>query len=379
MPNIHDVAKIAGVHRSTVSRVLSGRGSVSEKSRKKVQEAARQIDFHLNTVASALKSQRKTAVGLLSFWNASPNLSEAYYQKPLAGIIDGIVRSPYQLLLRNIRGPVHRDNPELEFCHEALLAGLFLFAPRGREADLGFLKRATIPSLLLYYRTDSPAYSYIDLDNRKGAQMAVEYLIQLGHRRIGYLGGEMDLGSNARDRYAGYQRAMEKAGLTVEPAWVQSKVFSIEFGKEGAERILALPPDRRPTALFCATDNIAVGAMDALQNAGFRIPEDFSLVGFDDYARNLDTPLALTTGKPSHVHYERTAHSYPALTTVRQSPFDIGQKALEIMRSMIQDPAGEPRQVLIEPELIIRDSTAQPKSKRVMKGPGFLPALLKFG
>jgi DNA-binding LacI/PurR family transcriptional regulator len=361
MPTIHDVAKVAGVHRSTVSRVLTGKGSVSEESRKRVQEAARQINFHLNTVASAFKSKRKTAIGLLSFWNGSPNLSEAYYQKTLTEIIDSITRSKYHLLLNNIQGLAHQDNEGLQFCHETLLAGILLVAPRAKEEDLDILKELNIPSLLLFYRTDSPAYSYIDLDNRKGAQIAVEYLAQLGHRKIGYLGGEMDFASNARDRYAGYQRALEKAGLPENPDWVYQKAFSLETGKEGARKILALPAGERPTAFFCASDNIAVGAMDTLQNAGFRIPEDFSVAGFDDYAQTLNLHFTITTGQQSHIYYDQPANSYPALTTVRQSSYDIGKKAVEVLESMIRQPSGEPRQVLIEPELIIRGSTAQPK------------------
>ncbi len=362
MPSIHDVAKIAGVHRSTVSRVLSGRGSVSEKSRKKVQEAARKINFHINTVASALKSQRKTAIGLLSFWNYSPNLSEAYYQKTLTEIIDGITRSKYRLLLNNIQGLAHKDNEELNFCHETLLAGIILVAPRAKEADLAFLKDLSIPSLLLFCRTDNPAYSYIDLDNRKGAQMAVEYLIQLGHHKIGYLGGEIDFSSNARDRYDGYQRTLKKAGLPINPTWIHQKAFTYETGKENAKKILALPREDRPTALFCATDNIAVGAMDAIQNGGLRIPEDFSIVGFDDYAQVLRIHPTITTGKHSHIYYDQP-NAYPPLTTLRQSLYDIGQKAVELLVSMIHNPSKQSQQILIHPDLIIRNSTAQPKIK----------------
>src|SRR5581483_10026210 len=100
-----------------------------------------------------------------------------------------------------------------DLCHETSLAGLILIAPRAKEADLGFAKKLGIPTLLLFCRTEDPDFSWIDLDNRKGAREAVEHLTKLGHRKIGYVGGEIEYSSNARDRYAGYRQALEKAGI----------------------------------------------------------------------------------------------------------------------------------------------------------------------
>jgi len=359
MANIHDVAKMAGVHRSTVSRVLTGKGSSSEKSRKKVIAAARKLNYHINTVASALKSQRKTAIGFLSFWNCSPNPSEAYYQQTLTGIIDGITRSQYHLVLNNIQGLAHQENEELKFIHESLLAGLILMAPRTKEADLAFLKDLNIPSLLLYYRTDDPDYSYIDLDNRKGAQMAVDYLVGLGHRRIGFIGGEIELSSNARDRYTGYQRSLKKAGIPEDPNLVHQRAFSYEEGREGVKRFLMLPKEKRPTAIFCSTDNMAVGAMDAIQDSGLKVPADISVVGFDDYFQALNFRPVITTGQQSSVHYEQSGGGYPDLTTIRQPFYHIGQKSVEVLEAMIEGPGGK-KHVLVEPELRVRQSTAPP-------------------
>lgn len=341
MPNIHDVARLAGVHRSTVSRVLTGRGSASEKSRKKVLEAARKINYHINTVASALKSRRKTAIGLLSFWNCSPNPSEAYYQQTLAGVIDEITRSKYNLLLNNIQGEFHPDNQELNFCYESILNGVIMMAPRLRnEENLSFLKQVKIPTLLLLYRPQTPGYSWIDLDNRKGAHLAVDHLIQLGHKKIGYIGGEVEYSSDARDRYKGFQESLHKAGLKEHPEWVFNGQFSIEYGTESAKRLLGLPPAQRPTALFCATDMIAFGAMRVMQEAGLRIPQDISVAGFDDY--------------------ERASHAAPPLTTIRQDFYEIGKQAVHLVEEMAKKTAANPKGVLIEPKLIVRQSTAPP-------------------
>jgi LacI family transcriptional regulator len=338
MPTIHDVAKLSGVHRSTVSRVLSGKGAVSPKARQKVLDAARQINYHANTVARALKSQRKTAIGLLPFWNYSPHLSEAYYQQTLTGIIDEIGRTPYHLLLNNIRGFAREDNPELDFCHETSLAGLILIAPRAKESDLGFLKKIGVPTLLLFCRTEDPEFFWMDLDNRKGAREAVEHLTRLGHRKIGYIGEEIEYSSNARDRYAGYRQALHLAAIEENPLWARFGSLTQDQGEKSARKLLALPREERPTAFFCSTDTTAFGAVKAIRESGLRIPQDLSVVGFDDY--------------------ERSAHFDPPLTTVRQPFYRIGQQAVELLEAMIEKPSGKPQHIFIEPELKTRKSTA---------------------
>jgi LacI family transcriptional regulator len=344
MPNIHDVAKLAGVHRSTVSRVLTGRGSVSEKSRKKVLEVTRKMNFHLNTVASALKSQRKTSIGLLSFWNGSPNPSEAYYQHILTGIIDEITRSKFHLLLNNVQGTLHPENEEMKFCYESMLAGILLMAPRIKdEKEISFTTHFNIPSLLLLYRPKDERYSWVDLDNRKGARLAVDHLIQLGHKRIAHIGGELAYSSNARDRYWGYQESLKKAGLKEDENLVRNGFFSGGYGEESMKYFLTLPPAQRPTAVFAATDAIAFGAMKVAQEAGLNIPRDLSIVGLDDY--------------------EKASLSTPTLTTVRQPFHEIGKQAVLLLETMIKNRSSKPHHLLIKPELIIRNSTAKPSKK----------------
>lgn len=344
MPTIHDVARLAGVHRSTVSRVLTGQGSVSAKSKKKVLDAAKKMNFHLNTVASALKSQKKTAIGLLSFWYYSPNPSEAYYQQTLTGIIDEITQSKFNLLLNNIQSTLHPDNEELKFCYESHLAGIILMAPRLKsEADLSFLSNLPIPAVLLLYKPQDNRYSWIDLDNVYGAQLAVDHLVKLGHKRIAYIGGELEYSSNARDRYKGYQASLKKAGLKEDPQLVRNGLFWEDHGVESMKAFLALPAAQRPTAVFAATDSIAFGAIKVIEAAGLKIPKDISIVGFDDY--------------------ERAALGHPALTTVRQPFYELGNQAVKLLESIVKNPDGGAQHLLIKPELIVRSSTDAPHRK----------------
>ncbi len=338
MPTIYDVAKLAGVHRSTVSRVLSGKGAASPEARERVLNAARQINYHANTAAQALKSPRKDAIGILQLGDRSEDLSEAYYQRTLTGIMDEVGRTKRHLLLKSVRGSVREDDPELDFCHETSLAGLILIAPKAKESDLGFVKKLDIPTLLLFCRTEDPGFSWIDLDNRKGALEAVEHLMKLGHRKIGYVGGEMEYSSNARDRYAGYRQALGKAAIQENPLWVHHGPLTQEFGEKAAQKILILPRERRPTAFFCSTDTTAFGVIKAMEGSGSRVPKEVSVVGFDDH--------------------ERASYFDPPLTTIHQPFYRIGQQAIELLEVMIEEQDENPRHVFVEPKLKVRESTA---------------------
>jgi LacI family transcriptional regulator len=302
--------------------------------------AVRKMNYHINTVARALKSQRKTALGFISFWHLSINPTEAYYQQTLTGVINGISRSKYHLLLNNIHGLLNEENRELDFFHESFLAGVIMVAPRVEKKDLVFLKNVNIPVVLLFFRTEGKEYCWVDLDNKKGAQLAVEHLVGLGHKRIGFIGGELEHSSNAKDRYAGYLKALKAAGIAEKPELVKHGFFSYGFGQEGAQQLLSLPKNQRPTAIFCATDMTAFGAIDKAASMGLKVPEDLSIVGFDDY--------------------ERAALNNPPLTTIRQPFHEIGRKAVELLEAIVQNPRHKSKQVLLIPELVVRKSTAPP-------------------
>ena len=217
-----------------------------------------------------------------------------------------------------------------------------MMAPRVKEDNLSFLRKIKIPIMLLYYRIEKKEFSWISLDNTQGARMAVEHLIGLGHKHIGFIGGDREYESNAKDRYIGYQLALKSAGITEKTELVQHGYFDFGFGREAAHKILNLPEHQRPTALFCATDTIAFGVLEKAKELGVKIPKQLSVVGFDDYVQ--------------------AASSEPPLTTIRQPFYDIGRTGVEALESIIRDPKHKPRQILIRPELVVRKSTAPPES-----------------
>ncbi len=296
------------------------------------------------------KSKAHHSLGLLSFWECSPHLSETYYQQTLTGIIDGITRSEFPLLLKNVVGVLGK---EPEFLQKEELSGLVIMAPRTRNQDLGILKNVKIPIVLLFHRDAGDDYSWVDLDNLEGSRKATEHLINLGHTRIGYLGGEIDLSSNARDRYEGFRKALNEKGMVENLDWVKHGVFSYDFGKEGAAELLALPEIVRPTALVCASDMIAFGAMEVAGEMGFRIPGNLSIVGFDNY--------------------DQAALHSPPLTTIHQPFYEMGRIAVEMLDSIVQDPLKARQHILIEPELMVRRSTAPPPPAPKPGAPKTLP------
>lgn len=333
--NINDVAKAAGVHRSTVSRALTGSGPVSPANKEKVITAAKALNYHPDTLAGALKSRRRNTWGLLSFWAVAAYATDWYYAKSLGGLLDAANRQGFRLLLQNVVGRFDQNEEAIRFCHDAQLAGLVVLAPRAPESGLEELKRLDVPVVLLAHTPDDPSLSFVDLDNVEAARRAVNHLVSKGHRRIAFVGGDPGLNNNARNRLLGYREALRKAGLNPEPQLEQiSTHFDPMFGAAALSNLRALPPSQRPTALFCSTDLMARRALDEAVRSGMVVPQDLAVIGFDN---NPD------------------ANGTPSLTTVHFPFFEAGARAGEALSRLSAGEVGPIRQV-IEPKLVLRES-----------------------
>lgn len=333
---IHEVAEAAGVHRSTVSRVMTNRGSVSPKNREKVLAAARALNYHPDTLAGSLKSKRKSTWGFLSSWISTTNSTDHYYAKALGGLLDAANRDGMRLLLQNVVGRFDQSEECLRFCNDAQLGGLVVLAPRSKEAALGALKRLHVPVLLLAYRPQDPELSFVDMDNVEAARLMVEHLASRGHKRIAYIGGELDLSANARDRYEGYLKGLQQHNLPVDGDLIRNQSFEPDFAVETLESFLALPPTQRPSAVFCATDAMARAVIGQAQRRGLRVPQDLAVAGIDD------NPFANMAA--------------PGLTTVHFPFFEAGERAGTLLGELIRGAAG-PKRELLAPKLIVREST----------------------
>lgn len=334
-PTIEDVALEARVHRSTVSRALTGSGPVSPENRERVLEAAKKLNYHPNSMAGALKSRRLTTWGLLSFWYLAPTSLDHYYAKTLAGLLDAAGRAGQRVLLENLVGRFDQTPEVMRFCHEASLGGVAIVAPRTAEVGLADLKRLAIPSVLVAYRPRDPELSFVDLDNVGATRLLVEHLVAEGHQRIASIGGEVRLSANARDRHEGFVEGMGLAGLSVDKRLVHNRDFMPGFGAEAFEAMMGLPPNARPTAIVCATDMMALSVMEAAKRRGLSIPDDLAVAGIDD------NPEAATA----------------SLTTVHSPFYEMGARAGEILRRLGEGTHADPERVVLAPKLVVRGST----------------------
>lgn len=332
---LHDVAAAAGVSKSTVSRILDERlpRSDSETARH-VREVAAKLGYVRDVSAASLRRGKTMTIGVIV-----PRLTDTVMAMLYEALAHAAVRKGQFAIVATTD-----DRPEaVRTAADSLLArgvdGLILATARDGDDFPEQLRARGVP-FVLALRTDGVSPSAVG-DDRLGGYLATRHLIDLGHRRIGIIAGPA-YASSSRLRTEGYRRAMEEAGLPIDPSWIAPSTFGIEAGSVAAEALLALDP--RPTAIFAMNDNTAIGAMSAILRRGLSVPEDVSLVGYNDIAlvRLLPTPL----------------------TTVRV-PFDqIATAAIDLLGDCLDGTmpaAGLIR--AIAPTLIPRQSTAPVRSR----------------
>ncbi|WP_298496397.1 LacI family DNA-binding transcriptional regulator [uncultured Maritimibacter sp.] len=326
---IGDVARVAGVSTATVSRTLSKPSVVSKATREAVLAAVEETGYRPNTMASNLRRQRTGSVIALV-----PNLANPFFSQILAGLSSVLTVEGFGLLVADTQAGTDPDERLAHYLTSGMADGLVVF-DGGLSAEV--LSRRARPPVLMaceWMEGDLPS---LTVDNAEGARMAVEHLLAQGHRRIGHIAGpEGNVLSIAR--LEGFQAAMAEAGLEVAPDAIFEGDFSMDSGARAARDWLRR--DAAPTALFCASDEMAVGFVGAVQRAGKLVPRDVSVIGFDNI--------------------EVVQHLSPALTTIRQPRHLIGARAAEMLLEMIAAGSLSGPSERIALEFIERDSVAPP-------------------
>ena len=342
---LDDVARLADVSDATVSRVLSGNGKVREKTRQKVLKAAQELGYVVNQRARSLASGRSNVVGLL-LPNFS-NFSIGYGSEIIHGVDDALAAHGYDLMLYNAHRGTDKATSYMAAIERGLADGLVVVLPQDAGPYLDTLRQRRFPCVLIDHRgqnedDEDSAQSgcfAVDVTNWQGAFDATAYLISLGHTRIGFITGRMNLGC-ARDRLAGYRAALKKQGLKPDKQWVRTGTFHQPEGYACARELLALAD--RPTAIFASNDIMAYGVMDAARDCGLRIPDDVSIIGFDDIPQSQQT--------------------HPPLTTVRQPLQEMGRTAVHQVLEIIKQPDKPPERVRLNTKLVVRGSCQSPVS-----------------
>jgi len=332
-----DVARASGVSAATVSRVLSGYEFVSESTRNSVMEAVTRLGFVANMQARSLAGGRSRIIALVV-----PNLDNSYVGTIMQGIDQELVRANYDLMLYTSHWRRDHESFYVNIIASGLPEGLLLVAPLVPANYLDALRERHIPYVLIDQADATKGSCVVDAANWQGAYEATRYLCQLGHTRIAFITGALNIPS-AVDRLAGYKAALVDSGIPISDELITEGDYQQQTGYQNAKRLLlgVVPP---PSAIFASNDLSAFGAMDAARECGLRIPEDISILGFDDI------PQASIV--------------YPKLTTVRQPLEQMGQVAVRMLLEHMADRTRPPQQITLETQLVIRDSCGPYKQKR---------------
>ncbi len=330
---IKDVARVAGVSITTVSHAFNGHDDVSADTRDRVLQVAKELNYRPSHVARSLVLQQTHNVGLLvSDFNTNPG-GHHFLFDVMAGVHDQLAEFGYDMTLLSTTTAMQRLVSYIDFCTERRMEGVIVMGMRMNDPYMREVADAKLPSVGIDLPILSPHCGYVMTDNIQGAMHAVRHLLAKGHQRIGFINGHAEAVVSV-DRLHGYQTALREAGLKVDPDLVVHSNFLVQGGEEATTVLLTKAPD--VTAIFYASDLMAIGGMRRLLRMGKRVPHDVAVVGYD----NIDLGEWVV----------------PALTTVAQRRYDMGKASVDMLMGMLRRQE-RPRACLLTSEMVVRQST----------------------
>lgn len=337
MATITDVSKRAGVSRSTVSRVVAGNGYVSESKRKAIETAIAELGYRPNTLAQALRSNRSNLIGAVMVDIGTP-----YFANMIYGVQRVTRPAGKSLIVSSGYADQHQEARAIIELVDRSCDGIVVYLEQQvREDVIEIVRNARIPIVSIGHKPFPNSRGSVVLDNFEGARAAMSHLLAQGHRRIVHLSGQMDFGDSI-ERVGGMKAALADYNMSLDDIRVVNGIFHQDFGYSATRDLIACGDDF--TAIFAGDDDMAAGVLLALRDAGLRVPEDVSVIGFDDafHAR----------------------HTWPPLTTVRQPVDILGQAAASLLLQLLGDPTSGPLRSTIDTSLVVRSSTAAPRQQR---------------
>ena len=322
---IQDVARTAGVSVSTVSRVLNGKVDVASDTQERILSVIEDLGYTTNLAARSMRTQKKNLVGLIM-----PDIAYPFAIEVMKGVNRAIAESEFDLLVYttgDVRksGRASHEQKYVSLLTNSISDGVIIVAPVAGEFNID------APIISIDPLASNPNYPSVHATNYQGALDAMEYLLGLGHRRIGHISGRSELESSNR-RLKGYQDALEKASIPIQEQLIVSGDYTTETGYKCARELLAL--SKPPTAIFASNDQTAIGVYQAAQELGLRIPTDLSVVGFDNISDS----------------------KYMGLTTVDQFISEMGYVATQMLIRMINGEHLDSRTYRMQTKLVIRNS-----------------------
>jgi DNA-binding LacI/PurR family transcriptional regulator len=331
-PTIRDVARHAGVSVATVSRVINNSPLVIEPTRARVQAAVEELGYRLNATARNLSIGRVMAIGVVVPFFTAPSVIER-----LRGVVERLGRGDrreYDLMLFDVEAPEQRDGALRDLARRDRVAGLLIISLPVSDGEVAALERDGMPAVLV--DTIHPRLPRVVIDNVGGGELAAEHLLERGHRRIGFVGDHPTNPygfTSSEDRRAGFVAALARSGIAHDPALERFGPHGRDEAEALAEELLTLPD--RPTAIFAASDQQAIGVLRAVERLGARVPEDVAVIGFDDIE------MAEIVG----------------LTTIRQPLREGGALAADLLLTAIERGIGAPTERLQTLAVVERRTT----------------------
>jgi DNA-binding LacI/PurR family transcriptional regulator len=333
---LKDVAQHAGVSYQTVSKVLRNQMRVTPEVRDRIFSAVGELGYRPNVTARNLRLQSSRHIGY-SWEPWRQNFFNPVLEQFQQGIVEAAELLGYHILLFPQRPGGDLAETYRDLVRTGRVDGFVLSSLEYHDPRIRALQQLNVP-LVAFGRTQSERpFAYVDVDGEAGLYAAMTHLFAQGHRRVAALAWP-EHSRVGQERLSGYLKAMEDAGLPVDPAWIARGTGDFEFGYSATPSLLDLPSHRRPTAIVTMLDLMALGAMRALEECGLRVGQDVAVVGFDDM------PV---------IQYLK-----PGLTSVRQPVWEVAQKVVEMLVSLLEGKPADQQQVLLMPELIVRESTS---------------------
>jgi LacI family transcriptional regulator len=330
MATIKDIARQAGVAPSVVSRALNQKYGVKETTRKLILKIADEVNYYPNAAARSLVTRKTETIGILM-----ADISQPYYSQIIKGMEYAASRAGYTLLFSNSFESLEHGQVFRKMVDAERVDGLIIVGSNIKDKNfVPLLIKREVPFVLVERNFFDPRVNCIWIDNIKGSYLATQYLIEKGHRRIAHISGNMDF-QVALDRLEGYKKALYDHQLPFSEELVATGKFLWQDGYAAMKELLGYKPEC--TAVFAANDTTAYGAMQALHEAGIRVPDDVAIIGYDDL--------------------EFSALTNPPLTTIRQPRYELGLKALEtLIKILRRESSNIAMKICLSPELTVRFS-----------------------
>lgn len=327
---IYDVAREAGVSMATVSRVVNGNPNVKPTTRKKVLEAIERLGYRPNAVARGLASKKTTTVGVII-----PDISSIFFAELARGIEDIATMYKYNIILCNSDQNKEKEIHLINTLLEKQVDGIVFMGSQITEEHVAEFKRSPVPIVLAATFDQEKEIPSVNVDYQQAAYDAVTHLIENGHKEIGMVTGTLDDPVNGYQKFMGYRKAIEKAGLTFNENLVKIGDYTYDSGIEAMNQFL--DTEEKPTAIFVATDEMALGVIHGAQDRGLKIPEDLEIIGFDN------TRLATMIR--------------PTLSTVVQPIYDIGAVSMRLLTKYMNKEEVSDQTVVLPHRIELRQST----------------------